>query len=68
MFTPQRPRTRATPAIEQAAREIGRTGRIVVQALVEPRYWPVIENRLYLAALAHFLEATESEQQSGTNS
>jgi hypothetical protein len=58
MFTPQRPRNGATPAVEQAAREIGRTGRIVVQNLVDPQLWPEVERRLYLAALGHFLETS----------
>lgn len=61
MFTPRRPFIGSTPAIEETAREIGRTGRIVVQGLVDPRLWPEVELRLYLAARGHFLNLLESE-------
>ena len=65
MFTPQRPRTGATPAIEEIAREIGRTGRIVIQAFVPPELWAEVERRLYLAALGHFLEDVNNTQAPG---
>ena len=65
VFTPQRPRLRATPAEEQAARDIARIGRIVVQAFVPPRWRAEVEHRLYLAALGHFLQNFHKHAQPG---
>jgi hypothetical protein len=58
MVTPQRPFTGSTPTIEDTAREIGRTGRIVVQAFIAPELWAEVERRLYLTVLGHFLNET----------